>query len=290
VKLWQALSFSETGDLLELARCCEEAGFEGVLLSDHVFVPGRLASRYPYSADGAPPFTPATEHPEPWAAISAMAQITRRLRFSTSVYLPVLRHPLHVAKSLATASVLSGGRIALGVGVGWVREEFEVLGKDFAHRGARLDEELEILRKVWTGELVEHRGRFHEFPPLAMRPCPLAPIPIWVGGRSPAAMRRAVRHDGWLGAGDSPESAREALAELRALRAEAGLASRPFEAIVALPGDPEPALYGRLEDAGATGFVSYPPGYVLGPGASLDAARRAIDAWARKARASAGRR
>jgi probable F420-dependent oxidoreductase len=285
VKFWQALSFTETDQLVPLARTCEEAGFHGVFLSDHVFVPGRLGSRYPYSPDGSPPFTPATEHPETWAAICAMAQAATRLWFSTSVYLPCLRHPLHVAKSLATASVLTGGRVALGVGVGWVREEFEVLGKDFSTRGARIEEEIEVMRTVWRGGLVEHHGRFYDFPPLAMEPHPVAPIPIWIGGRSPRAMRRAVRYDGWLGSGDTAESASAVLAELRALREEAGLGSRPFEAIVAVAGEPDPALHHRLAAEGATGFVSYPPGYLLGPGCSLDAKRRAIEAWAAKAMA-----
>jgi probable F420-dependent oxidoreductase len=283
VRFWQALSFTETDQLVTLARACEDAGFHGVFLSDHVFVPGRLESRYPYSRDGSPPFTPATEHPEPWAAICAMAQATTRLFFSTSVYLPCLRHPLHVAKSVATASVLSGGRVALGVGVGWVREEFLVLGEDFATRGVRLEEEIEVMRKVWGGGLVEHHGRFYDFPPLAMEPRPVAEVPIWIGGRSPRAMRRAARYDGWLSAGDTPESASAVLAELRAMRAEAGLAARPFEAILAVAGEPDRELYRRLEERGATGFVSYPPAYLLGSGCSLDAKRRAIEAWGAKA-------
>src|SRR5262245_27956763 len=227
VKFWQALSFTETDQLVSLARTCEDAGFHGVFLSDHVFVPGHLESRYPYSSDGTPPFTPATEHPDPWAAICAMAQVTTRLLFSTSVYLPCLRHPLHVAKSVATASVLSGGRVALGVGVGWVREEFEVLGEDFATRGARLDEEIEVMRKVWGGGLVEHHGRFYDFPPLAMEPRPVAEVPIWIGGRSPRAVRRAARPDGWLSSGGTPESASAVLAEVRPLRGEAGPAEGP---------------------------------------------------------------
>lgn len=285
MKLWQALSFTETAELVPLARTCEEAGFDGIFLSDHVFVPGRLASKYPYSPDGSPPFTPATEHPEPWAAICAMAQVTTRIWFSTAVYLAPLRHPLHVAKSLATASVLSGGRVVLGVGVGWVREEFDVLGHDFHTRGAQLDEGLDVLRKVWSGGLVEHHGRFFDFAPLASEPHPVAPIPIWIGGTSQGALRRAARHDGWIGSGDTPESATDVLLRLRALRREAGREGAPFEAIVAVVGDPDPAVYRRLEDAGATGFVSYPPGYLLGPGCSLDAKRRAISEWVVKARA-----
>jgi probable F420-dependent oxidoreductase len=279
VKFWQALSFTETDQLVTLARCCEEAGFHGVLLSDHVFVPGRLESRYPYSSDGTPPFSPATEHPEPWAAIAAMAQVTTRLFFSTSVYLAGLRHPLHVAKSVATASRLSGGRVALGVGVGWVREEFEVLGEDFATRGARLEEQIEVMRKVWGGGLVEHHGRFYRFPPLAMEPRPAAEVPVWIGGRSPRALRRAARYDGWLSSGETPESARAVLASLHELREQAGLAGRAFEAILALAGEPDLELYHRLEERGATGFVAYPPAYLLGAGGSLDAKRRAIGAW-----------
>jgi probable F420-dependent oxidoreductase len=286
VKLWQALSFTETDQLLPLARSCEELGFHGVFLSDHVFVPGRLTSRYPYSPDGAPPFTPATEHPEPWAAICAMAQATTRLWFSTAVYLSPLRHPLHVAKSVATASVFSQGRVALGIGVGWVREEFEVLGRSFAARGAQLEEGVEVMRKVWGGGMVDHHGRHFAFPELAMEPAPVAPVPIWIGGRSEVALRRAARYDGWIGSGDTPESAAEALAKLRAYREAAGRLAEPFEAIVAVAGGPDRDLYRRLEAAGATGFVSYPPAYALGPGCSLDAKRRAIVDWVARASAS----
>lgn len=282
MKFWQALSFTETDQLVPLARSCEEAGFDGVFLADHVFVPARLESKYPYSADGSPPFTPATEHPEPWAAICAMAQVTTRLWFSTAVYLAPLRHPLHVAKSLATASVLSGGRVALGAGVGWVREEFDVLGRDFRTRGAQLDEAIRVMREVWKGGLAEHHGRFFDFPPLASEPRPVARIPIWIGGTSQGALRRAARQDGWIGSGDTPESATDVLLRLHALRREAGLEGRPFEAIVAVVGEPDLGVYHRLEDAGVTAFVSYPPAYLLGSGCSLDAKRRTIGEWAAK--------
>jgi alkanesulfonate monooxygenase SsuD/methylene tetrahydromethanopterin reductase-like flavin-dependent oxidoreductase (luciferase family) len=172
--------------------------------------------------------------------------------------------------------------VALGVGVGWVREEFLVLGEDFATRGARLEEEIEVMRKLWGGGLVEHHGRFYDFPPLAMEPRPVAEVPIWIGGRSPRAMRRAARYDGWLSSGDTAESASAVLAQLRALREEAGLAARPFEVILAIAGEPDVALYRRLEQQGATGFVSYPPAYLLGPGCSLDAKRRAIESFGSK--------
>ena len=284
MRFWQALSFTETDQLVPLARSCEELGFHGVFLSDHVFVPGRLVSRYPYSPNGVPPFTPATEHPEPWAAICAMAQATTQLWFSTAVYLSPLRHPLHVAKSVATASVFTHGRVALGIGVGWVREEFEVLGRSFAARGALLEEGVEVMRKVWAGGMVEHHGRHFSFPELAMEPRPVAPVPIWLGGRSEVALRRAARYDGWIGSGDTPESAAEALARLRVHREGAGRLAEPFEAILAVGEAPDRDLFRHLEASGATGFVSYPPAYRLGAGTSLDAKRRAIADWIAKAR------
>ena len=144
MKFWQVVSFTEPEQLVEVARAAEEAGFHGVLLSDHLFFPGHLASRYPYAPDGKPGFDGSTPFPEPWATISAMAAVTSRLRFATMVYILPLRHPLEVAKSVGTAAVLSNGRVALGVGAGWIREEFDALGVDFATRGARLDEMLAL--------------------------------------------------------------------------------------------------------------------------------------------------
>ena len=151
MRFWQALSFTETDQLLDLARVCEEVGFHGAFVSDHLFYPGSIASKYPYSPDGSPPFDATTEFPEPWAAVSAMAAVTTQLRFNTAVYLAPLRHPLEVAKSVATAAVLSGGRVALGAGVGWIREEYEQLGRDFRTRGRRLDEMIEVLRLFYVG-------------------------------------------------------------------------------------------------------------------------------------------
>ena len=217
MKLWQVVSFSEPEQLLGIARAAEEAGFEGVLLSDHLFFPGRIESRYPYSEDGKPAFDGTTPFPEPWTTIAAMAAVTARLRFATMVYILPLRHPLEVAKAVGTAALLSGGRVALGVGAGWIREEFDVLGVDFATRGARMDEMIEVMRKAWTGAMVEHHGRFFDFAPLQMSPPPPAPPPIWVGGLSRAALRRAAtRGDGWIGTGQTPEDAVRIVGELRA--------------------------------------------------------------------------
>jgi probable F420-dependent oxidoreductase len=267
VKFWQVASFAEPDQLLDVARGAEEAGFEGVLVSDHLFFPGRLTSRYPYSEDGRPGFGPETPFPDPWTSIAAMAAVTRRLRFGTMVTILPLRHPLEVAKTVGTAALLSGGRVALGVGVGWIREEFETLGVDFASRGARTDEAIGALRALWKGGMVERRGRFFAFGPLQMSPAPGHPIPILVGGTSAAALRRAARlGDGWIGTGHAPDAAAALLGRLRALRREAGREAAPFETIVPLAVPPDPDVLRRLEgEHGMTATTAWPFGYTLGP-------------------------
>jgi probable F420-dependent oxidoreductase len=286
VKLWQVVSFSEPEQLLGIARAAEEAGFEGVLLSDHLFFPGRIESRYPYSEDGRPAFDGTTPFPEAWTTIAAMAAVTSRLRFGTMVYVLPLRHPLEVAKAVGTAALLSGGRVALGAGAGWIREEFDVLGVDFATRGARMDEMIEVMRRVWSGAPVEHHGRFFDFPPLQMSPPPPEPPPIWVGGLSRAALRRAAtRADGWIGTGQTPEEAVRIVSELRRLRADGPRAGRPFEAIVPLAVPADRDLLRRLSDAGVTATTAWPFPYTIGPRTTLaqkrDAMLRSIECLAR---------
>ena len=274
MRLWQVVSFAEPEQLLEIARAAEEAGLHGVLLSDHLFFPGRLASRYPYSADGKPAFDGATPFPDPWTTIAAMAAVTERLRFATMVYILPLRHPLEVAKTVGTAALLSRGRVALGVGAGWIREEFDALGVPFAARGARMDEMIEVMRKAWTGASFEHRGRCFALGPLQMSPPPPAQVPIYVGGLSPAALRRAARlGDGWIGTGQTPDEAIAYAAQLRHLRAEAGRGDEPFETIVPLVVPPDRDLLRRLEAAGVTSTTLWPFTYTLGPTSPLSAKR-----------------
>ncbi len=280
MKFWQSLAFSEPEQLVEIAPIAEAAGFEGVLVSDHLFFPDRLDSKYPYSEDGTPGFGHGTPFPEPWAAISAMAAVTRRLRFATMVYILPLRNPLEVAKSVGTAAVLSGDRVVLGTGAGWIREEYDTLGVDFTTRGRRYDECIQVLRSLWTGDPVEHRGEFFQFERLSMSPAPRAPVPLWIGGLSKPALRRAARHgDGWIGTGQTPDQAQTLLSTLARLRAEAGRSAEPFDALVPLTTPPDADSLRRLEDAGATGTVSYPFVYSLGPTSSLDEKRAYLEGF-----------
>lgn len=289
MKFWQSLAFTEPDQLVALAPIVERCGFEGVLVSDHLFFPAKLGSRYPYSPDGAPGFGAATPFPDPWAAISAMAAVTTRLRFATMVYVLPLRNPLEVAKAAGTAAVLSGDRVALGVGAGWIREEYAALGVDFATRGRRCDESIAVLRKLWSGRVVDHQGEFFRFEPLSMSPAPRRPLPVWVGGLSKPALRRAARlGDGWIGTGQTPDQAAEILASLADLRTAAGRGGEPFEAIVPLVVPPERDVVRRLADRGATGTVSYPFTYTVGPSSSLAAKRAYLEGFAENVIAKMG--
>jgi len=270
MKFWQSTAFNDPAELPEIARCAEECDFDGILVSDHLFVPGAYEPAYLYSESGRPDFDTTTPFPDPWVTIATMAAVTTRLRFCTLVYILPLHHPLEVAKSLATLAMYSDDRVILGAGAGWMREEFEALGVDFASRGRRFDEMIEVMRKVWSGGLVEHHGEFFDFAPLAQNPAPARPIPIGIGGASKAALRRAARlGDGWLGAGNTPDEAEEILRTLDRLRAEAGRAEEPFESIVPLTVAPDADTLKRLSELGAGGTVNYPFVYTVGPDATL---------------------
>lgn len=281
MKFWQAVSFTEPEQLVEIAKLAEQAGFAGILVSDHLFHPEKLASKYPYTPDGVPGFHAETPWPEPFSTVAAMAAVTSRLRFATMVYILPLRHPVEVAKACATLDVLTGGRFVLGAGAGWMKEEFDQLGVDFRTRGARFDESIAVLRKLWRPGMAEHHGRFFDIPRMQMSPSPARSVPIYVGGASPAAFRRSAQlADGWLGTGTDPEQASRDLAELARLRAEAGRAREPFEAIVPLNTPPDADVLRRLEDQGAHGTVSYPFLYTLGPTSTLDQKRRYLEGYA----------
>lgn len=282
MKFWQSLFLTEPDQLLEVAKICEEVGFDGVMVSDHLLHFEQMESRYPYSPDGSPPsFSGETAWPECWSTIAALAAATERIRFITNVYVLPLRNPIEVAKATSSAASFCEGRLFLGAGAGWMKEEFDLLGVDFHSRGRRFDECIEVLRKLWTGEMVEHRGEFFDFPRVKLCPVPSEPIPIYIGGVSPAALRRAARlGDGWLGPGQTPEEALETVRRLDRLRSEAGRAEQPLDAIVPLTGPPDPDALMRLRDAGVGGAVSYPFAFAIGPGSTLEQKRAHLEGYA----------
>jgi probable F420-dependent oxidoreductase len=253
-------AYAPVADLAGLARACDAAGFDGIAISDHLIHPEKLETPYPYTEDGAPRWKPFTDWPDPLVAIAAMAAVTERLRFYTSVYVLPLRNPLQVAKTVATVSALSGGRVVLGVGAGWMREEFRGMEQPFEGRGRRMDEMIDVLRKLWTQPgYVEHHGELFDFPPLEMRPAPAGPVPIFVGGFSPPALRRAaVRGDGWISDLHSTSELRALIAKLRALREQGPRAGEPISVLAAATDVHTLDGYRRLEEAGVTHAQTLP--------------------------------
>jgi len=243
----------------DLARTADGCGWHSLAVPDHVAFPENLTTRYPYSDDGRPIWSASTPWPDPWTAIAAMAAVTEHLRFFTHVYVLALRHPLLVAKQVATVAQMAGGRVALGVGVGWMKEEFDLLGLDFHTRGVRTDEAVEVLRALWRGGMAEYRGRHYSLARVQISPVPAVPVPILVGGASEAALRRAARiGDGWIAVLHSTAEIRELIAKLSALRREYGTAAKPFEIVVACNDAFDVDAYRRLGDAGVTTLCTAP--------------------------------
>jgi probable F420-dependent oxidoreductase len=248
MKFWQALAMTDTDEVLALARRAEELGFEGITLSDHLVTFGEQYERYPESEDAAIRWDPATHWPDPWVMFGALSQATQRLKFMTTVYVAPMRDPLTVAKAVSTAARLSNDRVILGVGIGWQESEFRLVERGFRDRGGRTDELLEVIRQLMSGEMVEYHGRFFDFPPLQMSPGTHRPVPVWIGGHSDAALRRAARHEGWIGAMHDIGQLRAIMQRLHAERSALGRGMGDFGTTLALLGagtrdaDPLPVI------------------------------------------------
>ena len=277
VRFHQSVTFLPTRQVLRLAQACDELGYGGMYISDHLFNPRHLESRYTYSVreDGAPGWESETPWPDPMTVVAAMAAVTTDLLFTTGVYIAPARDLITVAKSVGTAAVLSDNRLRLGVGVGWCKEEFDQTGQDFASRGKRLDEMIVALRALWQGGWVEFHGRYYDVPECQMEPAPSAPVPIIGGGHSPVALRRTAELcDGWIAAGAyDEEEAWAHLGELRDALAKAGRADEDFTIYLSLKVRPSVDLYRRFADAGVTDFVCAPWMFVdVAPGTPDDEA------------------
>jgi probable F420-dependent oxidoreductase len=206
------------------ARHADEVGFESLLAVEHVAVPVGYASRYPYSDSGRMPLAEDCELPDPLDLIAWLAARTERLRFGTGVLVLPEHHPLQLAKRAATIDQLSGGRLFLGVGVGWMREEVAALGIDPDERGSRTDEAIEALRVIWSQDEPTFAGRHFRFGRVRSHPKPRqALVPILVGGHSARAARRAGRlGDGYFPMGLSGAALDERWAQVQEAAAEAG--------------------------------------------------------------------
>lgn len=206
-----------------LAVAAEQSGYQAVWLSDHLVTPVDWEPAYPYSSTGRPGgYGGHTPLADVWTTLGYLACATSRIQLATGVYILPLRNPFVTARAAATVQQLSGGRLLFGAGAGWMREEFAAVGERFEDRGARFDEIVAILRKLWTGEAVSHTGAHYAFEAVQLSPAAEPQPPIVVGGITPPALRRAARlGDGWFApacALDEAVAARELIdAERRAL-------------------------------------------------------------------------
>jgi len=266
---WQSLIFSETEQLVEVARTADALGFTGVVLPDHVALPASVESSYPYSEYE---LDPKSAFLDPWPAIAAMATVTEALRFSTYVYIMPMRDPFSVAKSVVTTSLLSQGRVALGAGVGWLREEVELLGHSWARRGARTDEMLEILSMLFRDGEAEFHGDHFDFPLVHAQPAAHAPVPIYVGGHTEVAIRRAARHDGWMGLDFAMEDIPPVISRIQEARRAEGREGDPFEIFLSLQGPLDRSVVQRLEGMGVTSLLL--PAWALTRGGAASLAEK----------------
>jgi probable F420-dependent oxidoreductase len=215
-------------NVLAFARRMETLDYDSLWASDHIVIPHRIESRYPYSETGAFPLPPAANFLEPLTTLALVAGATERVKLGTTILVLPHRHPVLAAKCLATLDHLSGGRVILGAGVGWMREEIELLGAPFDRRGAWSDEAIRVMRACWKDERSHHRGQFFSFDDVGAFPKPArGDIPIWIGGHTARALKRVVAlADGWHAAFASVEALEQGIA---LLREECARQNRRFE-------------------------------------------------------------
>ncbi|HQR03569.1 MAG: TIGR03619 family F420-dependent LLM class oxidoreductase [Proteobacteria bacterium] len=247
MKFWLSMMpIYEMEQLTEIARHAEAVGFHGITMPDHLVMPTRIESRYPYTEDGKMWWPEDTPWLDPWVTLGAMAAVTHKLRLASNIYLAALRDPFTAAKSLASVAALSGGRVVCGVSVGWIKEEYDLLGLDFKSRGRRMDELIAVMRMLWTGKEVSHHGEFFNFDHALMHPAPRQPIPVWCGGGTPPALRRAALNDGWLGLPLPLPQLTQTIESMLAIRRAAGLPEEGFDACVPLMQALTPEIHAGL--------------------------------------------
>ena len=273
MKFWLSLLFEPYDELVDHARRAEELGFEGVFLPDHVvIVDGERTAHpdnYPLRADE--PFT------DPLIAFAAMASVTTRLRFLTYVLVVPLRDPFLLAKQVSSLALLSENRFVLGTGVGWLQEEFETVGRGWRDRGSRMDEMLDVMQDFWHDGYSERHGVHYDFPRSGMFPVPTDTIPVWTGGHSMQAARRAARFDGYMPMRPLDDNTRSEFALIDELRAEAGL-DRPFERVVQWPGGDGSTVDELAERDGVGSIIAF--GWPMYSDLSLNEKHKAAEAFA----------
>jgi probable F420-dependent oxidoreductase len=250
---------------LPLAKAAEAAGYHSMTIADSIAYPFESDATYPYTPDGSREFLDGKAFIEAFVLAGALCAVTTTLRFNFFVLKLPIRPPALVAKQAGSLAALFDNRLGLGVGTSPWPEDYEIMGVPFANRGKRMDECIEIIRGLTTGEYFEFHGEFYDIPKTKMTPAPTRPIPILVGGHAEAALKRAARCDGWMHGGGDPEELDRFINRLKQIRDEEGRTG-PFEIhVISVEAF---ALDGikRLEDKGVTDvIVGFRIPYIEGP-------------------------
>lgn len=284
------IAFSPLDQLLGMAVAAEEAGYARVTLPDSLFYPERQDEDYPYTADGSRMWDENTPWAEPLTAVAAMGAVTERIRFCPQVLKFGPRQPLLLARQVSTVTNLVGPRLDLGVGIGWDPNEFAWCGVDFAGRGKRVDEMIAILRLAGEGGFFEFHGSHFDFDRLSLDPKPPEQVPLYIGGHTDVALRRAARVGaGWTSAMMSAEEIATTVQRLGELLEEQGRSladrgdGRPFAVQVVCLDKYGTSGFAELADMGVTDVIVMPwmmEG--LGSDAPLDDKVRSMRAFAEK--------
>jgi probable F420-dependent oxidoreductase len=252
-----AESMCDPGHYAPLAIAADRSGWSSFAVPDSLCYPEHSDSKYPYTPDGDRGFLADKPFLEPFTLIPALGAVTERLRFTTFVVKLPIRQPVLVAKQAASVAVLTGNRFGFGVGLSPWPEDFEVTGTDWKTRGTRMDEMVEILRGLLTGEFFEFHGQHYDVPSIRINPVPSEPLPLLFGGHADVALRRAARvGDGWMHAGGGKaQDLGGAITRLTELRREYGREREPFEIHVISLDAYTPDGVRRLEDQGVTDAI-----------------------------------
>ncbi len=245
--------------MVGLAQLAESSGFESVWTFEHVIVPVDYQSKYPYNESGKMGGPPETVFIDPMLALTAIAASTKTLRLGTGVNILSQVNPLYMAKQAASLDYLSGGRFMLGVGIGWLREEFEALGVPFERRGARFDDYVVAMKKVWSGDVVEHQSDFLNWSGFKSYPLPEQKphLPVVIGGATGKIYQRIARHgDGWFAPLGDPKDLGPALAQLKAACDEEDRDFSEIEISCMWPGIGGKDFIGALEEVGVSRVVT----------------------------------
>ncbi|HXQ61458.1 MAG TPA: TIGR03619 family F420-dependent LLM class oxidoreductase [Acidimicrobiales bacterium] len=279
-----AESMTDPSFYLPLARAAEEAGYDSFIVPDSIAYPEHSDATYPFNPDGTREFLEDKPFLEPFSLIPALGAVTTRIRFVTFVIKLPIRHPVLVAKQVASVAVLTGNRLGLGVGTSPWPEDYALLDVPWAGRGARMDESIAVIRGLLAGGYAEFHGQVYDVPAVKMAPVPSAPVPILIGGHGEAALRRAAYSgDGWMHGGGAPEALPGLLERLGQLRSDAGRSDEDFEVhAISLDAFSIDGVR-RLEEKGVTDvIVGFRWPYTVGPDveplqAKIDNLRRFAD-------------